>query len=61
MMGASKRIMEEFLFRETEKFNISMAGLQMWHSLMDLYYMVLIKEFKKNSHYLLQMMLKDIS
>tara|TARA_Y100000591_G_scaffold296735_1_gene287171 strand:- start:1330 stop:2526 length:1197 start_codon:yes stop_codon:yes gene_type:complete len=25
MMGASKRIMEQFLFRESEKFNISMA------------------------------------
>ena len=45
MMGASKRIMEYFLFRESEEISISTARFANVAFLMDPYFMVLINAF----------------
>ena len=56
MMGASKRIMEMFLMRESLTQEISMARFANVHFLMALFFMVSIRGLQKNNHSQRQMM-----
>ena len=56
MMGASKRIMEMFLMRESLTQDISMARFANVAFSDGLFFMVLIRGLQKNNHSQLQMM-----